>query len=91
VAVATEIALKGRCRVSAAKFAADVFAGLMNDLESYGDAFERTARTEEQKMLARGFKELVRQVPRLILIAAKREPNQSLIDQVFPRPRGRGR
>jgi hypothetical protein len=76
--------------VSDAKCAADVCAGLMNDLEAYGDAFERTAGTAQQKALARGFKELVSTVPRLILIAAGHEPDLQLIEQVFPRPRGRG-
>jgi hypothetical protein len=64
--------------VSDARFAADVFAGLMNDIEAYADAFERTARTPEQKELAKGFRELVGDMPRLIRIAAKHDPPEKV-------------
>jgi hypothetical protein len=51
------------------EFSADVLAGLMSELEAYGDAFERLARTREQKQLASQFQQLVSELPKLLIAA----------------------
>jgi hypothetical protein len=49
--------------MSTPRYAADVFAGLMAELEAYGDAFERLAATQEQAQLARQFQQLISTLP----------------------------
>jgi hypothetical protein len=61
--------------MSTPRYAADVFAGLMAELEAYGDAFERLATTQEQAQLARQFQQLISTLPAQLL-AAVPAPNE---------------
>jgi hypothetical protein len=65
--------------------AADVLAGTMNQLEAFGDAFERVATTPEQMELVKGFKEFVHDLPRLLTIAARRDLPRSLSGNASPK------
>jgi hypothetical protein len=59
---------------------------VLTELEAFGDQFERTARTAEQRQLAADFKDWVHHTSRTFFIPAARTLADHLFGEASPRP-----